>query len=50
MDRGSCRFWGTGMFRVDTWRFMGTSSPNDICTHDLLRGLRGLISAAIIGL
>ena len=28
---------------------MGTSNPNYKSTHDLLRGLRGLISTVIIG-
>ena len=33
-----------------TWRFMGTYNPHYKSTYNLLRGLRGLISAVLIGL
>ena len=31
-----------------TWRFMGTYSHSDKSTYNLVRGLRGLLSTAII--
>ena len=41
----ACRF----LFKRATWRFMGTYNHNHKYTYNLLRGLRGLISAVIIG-
>ena len=35
--------------REHTWRFMGAYNPNYQSTHNLLTGLRGLISTVILG-
>ena len=34
-------------FLIHTWKLMGTSNPNDKSLDNLLRGLRGLLSAAV---